>query len=138
MGKIVLISCVSKKLSNPVKASDLYVSSLFKKNLAYAKKINPDKIYILSAKYGLLSLDQVISPYNVTLNTMKNIEIKKWSEKVLVDLKKVANLETDEIIFLAGIKYRKYLIPNIKNFKIPMEGLSIGKQLRWLKAKINE
>jgi len=49
MKKIVLISCVSKKLHHKSKAQDLYVSSLFLKNLQYAKSLNPDKIFILSA-----------------------------------------------------------------------------------------
>lgn len=51
--KIGLISCVSKKLNCKTKAKDLYTSPLFKYSLAYARKLNPDKIYILSAKYGL-------------------------------------------------------------------------------------
>ena len=50
--KIVLISCASKKLNHKAKAGDLYISQLFKSGLRYAKSLNPDKIFILSAKYG--------------------------------------------------------------------------------------
>jgi len=46
--KIRLISCVSKNLNCKAKAKDLYTSPFFKKSLAYARKLNPDKIYILS------------------------------------------------------------------------------------------
>lgn len=53
MVKIVLISCVSKKLDHKAKAKDLYTSPLFKYNLKYAEKIGADKIFILSAKYSL-------------------------------------------------------------------------------------
>jgi len=42
MKKIVLISCVKTKLDRKAKAKDLYSSDLFKKNLEYAKLINPD------------------------------------------------------------------------------------------------
>ena len=70
MKKIVLISCVSQKRTQRSKAKDLYVSVLFKKNLAYARRLNPDAIYILSAKYCLLDLETEIDPYNLTLNTM--------------------------------------------------------------------
>lgn len=35
--KIVLISCVSKKQPHRAKAKDLYISLLFRKNMAYAK-----------------------------------------------------------------------------------------------------
>jgi len=50
MKRIVLISCVSQKRSCRSKAKDLYISALFKKNLAYAQRLNPDAIYILSAE----------------------------------------------------------------------------------------
>ena len=62
MKKIVLISCVSKKLAVKSKAENLYSSVLFKYNLRYAKSLNPEKIFILSAKYGLLSLDDEVEP----------------------------------------------------------------------------
>ena len=60
MAKVVLISCVSKKLLHKSMAQDLYVSPLFQKNLQYAKSLNSDKIFILSAKYGLLKLNEEI------------------------------------------------------------------------------
>ena len=54
--KIILISCVSKKLLHSAPAQDLYVSPLFRLNLEYARKLAPGAIYILSAMYGLLRL----------------------------------------------------------------------------------
>jgi hypothetical protein len=138
MSKIILISCVSKKEKSPTKAKDLYISPLFKYNLKYATLLKPDKIFILSAKYGLLRLDQTIEPYNLTLNTMKNKEILEWSEKVYSQLIKETNITNDSFIFLAGKKYRQHLIPKINNYSIPLEGLSIGKQLKFLKEKTNE
>ncbi|MDP2672743.1 MAG: hypothetical protein Q8O84_02940, partial [Nanoarchaeota archaeon] len=118
------------------KAQDLYVSPLFKKNLQYAKSLNPDKILILSAKYGLLKLNEEIEPYNKTLNKMPSLEIKEWAESVLKQLQKVSDLDKDEFVFLAGNNYRKFLLPHIKNYKIPLLGLSIGKQLKWLTERI--
>jgi len=136
MVKIVLISCVSKKLNHKSKAQDLYVSPLFQKNLRYAKSLNPDKIFILSAKYGLLSLTDEVEPYDKTLNKMTSNEIKEWTNSVLKQLQKVSDLDNEEFIFLAGNNYRKFLLPHIKNYKIPMLGLGIGKQLKWLTERI--
>ena len=136
MVKVVLISCVSKKLNQKSKAQDLYVSPLFQKNLQYAKSLNPDKIFILSAKYGLLRLDEEIEPYDKTLNKMRSNEIKEWANSVLNQLKKSTDIENDEFIFLAGNNYRKFLLPYLKHYKIPMLGLSIGKQLQWLSKRI--
>ena len=132
MKQIVLISCASKKLKNKAKAEDIYISSLFRKSLQYAKSLQPDDIYILSAKFGLLKLNEIIEPYNQTLNTMPVDEIRKWSERVLQQLSNISNLQKDNYIFLAGDNYRKFLIPSIVNYQIPMKGLKIGKQLQWL------
>ena len=136
MGKIVLISCASKKTDVKSKAKDLYISPLFKLNLSYAKSLNPEKIFILSAKHGLLDLDEEILPYNETLNTMKDNEIKEWGNNVISKLKNKIDLKNDEIIFLAGEKYRKYLIPYINDYKIPLQSLGTGKQLKFLKEKL--
>jgi len=135
MAKIILISCVSKKLNCKSKAQDLYISPLFKKSLIYAKSLNPDKIFILSAEYGLLSLTDEVEPYDKTLNKMTSNEIKEWANLVISQLQKVSDLNKDEFVFLAGNKYRKCLLSHIKNYKIPMLGLSIGKQLNWLKER---
>ncbi len=136
MAKIVLISCVSKKLNHKSKAQDLYISPLFKKNLVYAKSLNPDNVFILSAGHGLLGLNEYVEPYDKTLNKMSANEIKEWSNLILKQLQKVSDLNKDEFVFLAGNNYRKFLLTKIKNYKIPMMGLGIGKQLKWLTEKI--
>jgi hypothetical protein len=131
--KIVLISCASKKQSVRSQAKDLYVSTLFQLNLKYALSLNPDAVYILSAKYGLLELEAEVEPYNSTLNAMSNNEIKQWARRVIDQLGEKTDLLDDHFIFLAGDKYRKYLIPSLKSCEVPLEGLSIGRQLQYLK-----
>lgn len=136
MKNIVLISCVSKKLDKKSTAENIYISPLFKKNLTYAKSLNPNEIYILSAEHGLLKLTDEIEPYDKTLNNMRSNEIKEWSKKVISKLSSLTDLKNDEFTFLAGEKYRKYLIPELNNVNIPMKGLKIGKQLQWLTKQI--
>lgn len=138
MKKVVLISCVSKKLDKKSKAKELYVSPLFKYNLKYAYYLNPDKVFILSAKYGLLNLEEEVEPYNLTLNNMSSNEIKDWGKNVIVKLGNEIDLEKDKVIFLAGERYRRYLTPYIKDFEVPMKNLGIGKQLKFLKGIKNE
>jgi len=133
---VLLISCVSQKLDEKSKAKDLYISTLFKKNMAYALTLHPDKIYILSAKYGLLGLDDRIEPYNITLTTMKVAKKKAWAEKVLTQLKNSEAIEDTKFIFLAGSNYRKYLVLHLPHTEVPMEGLPIGKQLQFLTEKL--
>ncbi len=133
MSTVVLISCVSKKLPHKAKAKDLYVSPLFRMNLAYAHQFSPEKIFILSAKYGLVGLGEEIEPYDVTLNRMSAVERRNWANKVTAQLRKCCDLETDHFVILAGQKYRQYLLPYLKSYEVPLAGLPIGKQLQFLK-----
>jgi cytoplasmic iron level regulating protein YaaA (DUF328/UPF0246 family) len=135
MVKIVLVSCVKKKLPYKAKARDLYISTLFKYSLDYAESLNPDKIFILSAKYGLVDPEVEIEPYDKCLINMSSKETKEWADRVIDQIKKEADLKEDEFIFLAGEKYRKYLLPHISNYQIPLKGLGIGKQLHYLKMR---
>ncbi len=74
---VVLISCVSKKKNSPSMAKDMYISPLFKGAYQYSKKLGADLVFILSAKYGLLEESAWIEPYNETLNTKTDKDIRK-------------------------------------------------------------
>ena len=131
--RIVLISCVSQKLPHCAKVRNLYTSTLFKLSLKYAEKLAPDEIFALSAKHGLLRLEQKIEPYEQTLNNMRLKEIKLWANHVITQIRDVCSVEDSEFIFLAGEKYRKYLLPHLINYELPLKGLRIGEQLQKLK-----
>ena len=135
--KVVLISCVKSKLSVPAKAKDLYTSDLFRSALEYAYYLKADKIFILSAKYGLLELDEEIAPYEMTLNKMGEPEKRAWASAVIHALRQKTNLQSDLFIILAGENYRKYLIPELKHYEIPLEGLAFGQQLHELKRRVS-
>ena len=84
----VFLSCTKEKESKRCKAKEMYMpSSLFSKSYEYAQSLNPDKIYILSAKHHLLPLSREISPYNKTLNDAGVEERKEWAEEVYTDEK---------------------------------------------------
>lgn len=134
--QVALISCVSKKSKSKAMAKDMYVSPLFRGAYKYAKSLNVDKIFVLSAKYGLLEETDIIEPYNETLNTKKQTEIQQWADTVIASLSKKVNLQEDVFVFLAGEKYRKHLIRNMRHYQIPLEGLSIGKQLAFYKERV--
>jgi hypothetical protein len=138
MKQVALISCVSKKLEHAAPARDIYQSPLFKKNMEYCQLKKFDKIYILSAKHHLLELDTVIEPYNETLNTKKSAAIKEWADKVFEQLKEKEDISNTEFTFLAGNNYRKFLINRLPNYRVPMFGMPIGKQLQWLTKNIKE
>lgn len=140
MKTVILIACGKDKKNIASEAKDLYQGSYFKKTLEYAyilsKKHKAD-IYILSAKYGLLELDTIISPYNFTLNDVSEKYRKNWSYGVIKQLNKEIK-KTDRVIFLAGKSYNKYLKTYYKNNLEPLEGLRIGKKMKRLNKLIEE
>jgi len=135
---IVLLSCVATKLPKPAPAQELYNSPLFKRSLEYALSLDPNDIVILSAKYYVLSLDRVISPYDKTLLNMPDEEVREWAVQVLKILADKYDLDNDKFIILAGEKYRKYLVPQIKHWSAPLKGLRIGQQLAWYVKKLTK
>lgn len=52
------------------------------------KKQNPDLIFILSAKYHLVRLNDIVEPYNLTLKDFSEKEKKVWSYIVYKKIKK--------------------------------------------------
>lgn len=137
MKRIVLISCASKKLQHQARAKELYISSLFQLSLAFAKELEPDEFYVLSAKYGLVDIDKMIEPYDLTLNHMSAKQKREWAKGVLDQLRVVANLEKDHFIILAGRNYRDNLIPHMNSYVVPLEGMRIGEQLHFLKRMVS-
>lgn len=132
---IVFLSCVKTKADKTCCAKDMYTSPLFKKSYAYAKSLKPRKIYILSALYGLLEVDDVIDPYEKTLTGASVTECKNWAYKVYKQLEAKNTDFGEEAIFLCGDKYRKYLMPKFEKATAPLEGVSFGNQLSFYKSK---
>lgn len=133
--KIYLVSCVAKKLKNPALAAELYTSTWFIKVRALVQATE-EPWFILSAKYGLVAPSALIEPYDQTLNTMRISERRDWAERVCRQME--AELpDADEIVVLAGARYREFLIDWLrKKFRkasVPMNGQTIGHQLSWLK-----
>lgn len=116
----------------------MYKGELFKKSYRWAKLLHPSKIYILSAKYGLLELDKKIDPYNVTLNSFLKTEKKMWAYKVYKQLQQKGIAKEDKLVFLCGQNYRQYLMRLYPNAICPIKGLSMGNQLKYYNKKIRE
>lgn len=152
MKRIVLISCVSRKKQHKAKAKDLYKGALFSNSLAYGEALKPDKIFILSAKYGLLDLEKEIEPYDVTLSYVSPNQRKKkpnlkvltkeeansWGQEVINELGKFADLKKDRFIILAGQSYVKPIHNNLTNLDQPLKGVVQGKRLTKLKELIDK
>lgn len=138
--KIVLISCVKQKRHTSAKAEDMYLSPLFKKSLMFARSLNADDIYILSAKYELLPLNEIIETYDETINTKTASERRCWAANVISQLRAKCSLKSTKIIILAGKKYYEYLIGEgkIELYTLPLKGKKIGERLQFLNEGIKK
>lgn len=133
--KIAFVSCTKLKEKIPCVAKQMYQKSpLFSKAIKYIEQCNYDDWFILSAKYGLLNKEEIIEPYDVTLNNMKISDRREWSDLVLKQIDELG-LKIKEIDFYAGLKYREFLIPHLEQkgirCNVPLQGKSIGQQLQF-------
>jgi hypothetical protein len=130
----IWVSCVSRKRSSNSVAKDLYVSDWFTKARTLAESTGC-RWRILSAKYGLVMPDQIVAPYELTLNKMGISERREWAEMVFNQLSRNSRLPK-HVVLLAGARYREFVKPRLDELGIrvdvPMAGLRIGEQLQWL------
>lgn len=132
--RVGLIGCVKSKRPGASLARDMYVSPLFVGRLR-AVKSSCDEWFVLSAKHGLLSPDELIEPYDVALKNQPREFCETWSAQVLASLRdhfgSLAGL-TFEIH--AGSAYRDNgLVRGLEaagaSVENPTEGLNFGQQL---------
>jgi hypothetical protein len=123
---IAFIACSKTKKAYSCPAKEMYQGALFKKALRYSLK-NYQDVYILSAKYGVLSLDTIIDPYEKTLNKMSKKERMEWYGRV----ENVLQTLQGPFTFFAG---KLYNAP-FKGEK-PLTGLGLGQQLQWFTKRL--
>ena len=134
---IVLVSCVKSKLPIAAPARTLYCSDWFVKARHLVERSSAPW-FILSARYGLVSPDKKIEPYELTLNKMGIHQRRAWADEVFKALEPELP-QYRRVIFFAGIRYREFLAGRLLSYglhvDIPMEGLAQGKQLSWMGAR---
>jgi cytoplasmic iron level regulating protein YaaA (DUF328/UPF0246 family) len=135
VARVALVSCVKQKRQSASPAQDLYLSQLFRGLRRYAET-HADTWYILSAEHGVLRPDEVVAPYELTLNTMPKAERLAWADRVQRQLLELLPADA-QIILLAGLRYREQIEPFLRkrgfSVTVPLEGLKIGEQLQRLK-----
>lgn len=132
---LVLVACGKNKQPSTCEARDLYTGDLFRKSRKWAE-LHGDDWAILSAKHYLLRPQDIVDPYDETLNNASSQKIEHWS-KCAIRLLCAGYPHARQVTFLAGGKYRRHLSQWLSGIGIsvsaPMSGLGIGRQLAWLK-----
>lgn len=146
MKRLCVVPCGSLKIwsrypnAGPTRARDVYIGSFAKTCIEYAEKFYPNSYVILSAKYGFLFPDELISEdYNVTFNDPRTNPIsvdelrKQAEEKGL--------MKYDEIVVVAGSNYANIVRKVFRRKKIitPLKGFGgMGPMISAMKRAIRE
>ncbi len=67
---------------------------------------------------------------------MSSQEVEEWADRVFDQLSRRVDIQNDHFIFLAGKKYRQHLVSRLHSVDVPMEGLTFGRQLQYLKNRL--
>ncbi|MBI2108680.1 MAG: hypothetical protein HYT93_00665 [Parcubacteria group bacterium] len=134
--RVGLIACSKTKRVGRYKARELYCSPLFRFAWQYTSQ-HFDRVFILSAKYGLLDPERRVCDYDTTLNTMTIDARKRWSVQVAKQILQKTNT-SDELHLFCGKKYREFVVALLRGQKCfyPLHGLGIGQQLQWYKERL--
>jgi hypothetical protein len=148
--RVALVGCGKTKVAHPAPACQLYVGNLFTATRRYveAQRLGGcfDAWYILSARYGLVHPDQVIEPYEATMDGKTVDQLAAWVNKVDGAFRcgspgygkwtmKGGRLA---VYILAGAAYADPLADawHGLSWKIdtPLAGLQMGQRLAWLRT----
>jgi hypothetical protein len=132
---IVIAPCGAKKKDRPCQAKEMYTGSYHKVCLEYARSLVPDnRIYILSALYGLVNLDQWIKPYNTKMNERRAITTQELQRQA--EAKRITDYP---VIALGGKLYTDKIKAVWPNAQTPLRGKGgMGKQMQWMKKEIEK
>jgi len=129
---MVIVACGAKKLDREARARDLYVGPYFKACLAYAMEIAPAKdIFILSAKHGLIGINDHIEPYDKKFGDPFSV-----TEFSLTEYVEFCGLLDEKVIVLGGRKYVGLCRKVWKKLEAPLEGKGgLGTQIAWMRSQ---
>jgi hypothetical protein len=131
--RIGLVGCGKRKLRHAAPAQELYVGPLFRGRRAYVDR-TCSRWFILSAKHGLVDPEQVLEPYDMTLDDASAEERRRWSRWVIGELHaRLGNLASKTFEAHAGVNYLDFgLVDQLEREGArvyrPAKGLSIFDQ----------
>jgi hypothetical protein len=114
---ILLISCSKLKSDKPGRARDVYTGDVTRLGIGFAEKFKLRPL-ILSAKYGIIGIDEIIEPYN-----LKATQAYKgpWPK--------------ESGFWLGGEMYFLYVPDHIR--RLTPEGMSYCQMKSWLNKIVN-
>lgn len=138
---VALVACAKRKRGGLQMAKYLYNSPLFRLAFEHARR-QCDRVYILSAKHGLLDPNTKIRSYDVSLSTISPGERRAWAKRVARQLVRKEKGPA-YFFFFCGSAYADELVWELRRrgisrqyVRTPLEGMGIGRQIQWHKKSL--
>ena len=132
--RILLIGCSQTKAPAAAPARDLFTGAAFCKARAMAER-SGHPWFVLSAKFGLLDPDEVVSPYDVYLDDRSSAYRRAWGRWVVAQLAEQQPLAGAVVEVHAGRAYCDPLAEPLAeagaDLAQPLAGLRQGERLAW-------
>ena len=126
---IVVLSCGDRKAGSPRPAYLLYTGTAFISNLTWARSVMPlSRIYILSAKHGLIPSSQEIAPYDLKMGSRGSASSDMIKAQALI-----LGVSKASICFIGGQSYYETLRHAFDRVEHPTKGLTMGYRAQWMK-----
>lgn len=123
-GQLVVIACGAAKLDRPAPAADMYLGQQFRLALQTALALaDRTDVRILSARYGLLRLNRMIRPYDLTLGQPGAIA----ADQLLRQAVEAGDIGRP-VLALCPARYAQLLQAVFSEVETPLTGLGIGRQ----------
>lgn len=135
---IALVGCSGPKLKQPAPARQLYTSQLFRATLALAEQRH-DVVYVISAKHELVTLDQVIEPYDLTMSDVAKEWRIVWGLRVWGSILHRHQGVDRKVFVYAGKDYVRPIERagfHQATFHEPLAKMQVGQRLQWLKQQL--
>lgn len=140
MADVAFVACSKSKADHERPAATLYTSPLFRKSLLHALG-EAKRVFILSAKYGVVSLGERIEPYERTLKTLGRAEVLEWAHLVERQLSSVLKPKMSVIMY-TGSDYSDPLRAVFARYRcsveLPLGKLPLGGRLALLRSLNDE
>ncbi|GHE98102.1 hypothetical protein GCM10014715_62820 [Streptomyces spiralis] len=129
--ELVVIPCGSRKLSAPAPAADMYVGSYHRACRKAADALQSERLLILSARHGLLDLDEVIEPYDTPHGAADAIT----AEVLLEQATRRGIVFLDPVVALGGARHVDLVRAIWPHARTPLAGAGgMGQQMARLAA----
>ncbi|MFF0290755.1 DUF6884 domain-containing protein [Streptomyces sp. NPDC005262] len=124
--ELVVIPCGSRKLGRRARAADMYVGSYHRACRKTADALQSDRLLILSARHGLLDLDDVIDPYDTPHGAADAV-----TDQVLLQQATLRDIvRLDPVVALGGARHVSLVRTIWPHARAPLTGTrGMGEQM---------